>query len=297
MSRRVGQAMTWLVLLTSGTYLLVYLYRWQWNRALVAGMFFVSAEVAVAAGSILRRLVRMEARLDQLAAPPPATGTPSPLEHLRATAPEPRAPFAWLEPGRTNVFVPVLLGAGALISVLAAAVERVAGATARPALERGLARRLQPLTLPAGGLLGPLPGAVPMTPAFRAPLVFGRLAAALVAVMGVAVVVDVVADATQNGGDVRRNELVSDVTIEISHREAGGVAVETAESLWAACRPQLVRGSTLEGITDLGGGRLTLVVHPAIGEFARRRFSGCIQDVTLDRVQATIVGLGTRQAG
>ena len=53
-ARTLGRLVSLLVLVSSGTYLLVYLYRWEWNRALVAGIFFVAAEVAIAAGAILR---------------------------------------------------------------------------------------------------------------------------------------------------------------------------------------------------------------------------------------------------
>ena len=63
-ARRVGQVLTLVVLATSATYMLVYLYRWEWNRALVAGLFFVAAEVAVVGTSLLRRLRTVEAKLD-----------------------------------------------------------------------------------------------------------------------------------------------------------------------------------------------------------------------------------------
>jgi hypothetical protein len=51
------------------------------------------------------------------------------------------------------VFIPVLLGAGALLSGLAWVVERLARATAGRAAEHGLAGRLAALDLPADGLL------------------------------------------------------------------------------------------------------------------------------------------------
>jgi hypothetical protein len=52
-----------------------------------------------------------------------------------------------------NVFVPVLMGAGVLMSGLAWIVERVARATVRPVAERGLAAQLDGLALPATGFL------------------------------------------------------------------------------------------------------------------------------------------------
>ena len=52
-----------------------------------------------------------------------------------------------------NVFVPVLMGAGVLMSGIAWLVERVARATVRPAAERGLAAQLDGLALPANGFV------------------------------------------------------------------------------------------------------------------------------------------------
>jgi hypothetical protein len=49
--------------------------------------------------------------------------------------------------------VPVLIGMGVVASGLAWLVERLARATAGPALERGLAARLTALSWPAGGLV------------------------------------------------------------------------------------------------------------------------------------------------
>ena len=36
------------VLTLAGAYLLIYLSRWEWNRAIILGLFFVAAEVALA---------------------------------------------------------------------------------------------------------------------------------------------------------------------------------------------------------------------------------------------------------
>ena len=135
------------VLLATGLYFFVYLWRWEWNRALIAGVLFVAAEVAMAGAMVLSRLRRMEDRM-----PPP---DPAVLARIRETAPPARDHFEWLSPksGRLGVFVPVLIGMGVVASGLAWLVERVARATAGPALERGLAARLTPLAWPAGGLV------------------------------------------------------------------------------------------------------------------------------------------------
>ena len=135
------------VLISTGLYFFVYLWRWEWNRALIAGVLFIATEVAVATAAVLRRLHRLDGRL--------ATPDPAVLARIRETAPPPRDHFEWLSPksGRMGVFVPVLIGMGVVASGLAWLVERLARATAGPVMERGLAARLSPLAWPDGGLV------------------------------------------------------------------------------------------------------------------------------------------------
>jgi hypothetical protein len=54
-----------------------------------------------------------------------------------------------LKPESTNVFVPVLLGAGVIVSAIAWVVERLARATAGRNMERGLALQLDAIAPPA----------------------------------------------------------------------------------------------------------------------------------------------------
>lgn len=157
--RRVGALTAIATLGSSGVYVFVYLYRWEWNRALVSGVIFVATEVGVVTWLLMQRLHRIEHRLDLA----DQAAEDRRAEILRATAPPPRVGFAWLtKPDQLNVFVPVLLGAGALMSALAWVVERLARSTAGRVAEHGLAARLGALELPRGGLLdvGPDPYAI-----------------------------------------------------------------------------------------------------------------------------------------
>jgi len=132
------------VLVASGLYFFVYLWRWEWNRAVIAGLLFVAAEVGLATGLVLGRLRRLG-----------AAAAPEVVARIRETAPPPRDHFEWLKPkGEMGVFVPVLIGVGAVASALAWAVERVARITAGPVLEQGLPGRMAPLSWPAAGLAG-----------------------------------------------------------------------------------------------------------------------------------------------
>ena len=153
--RRLGLLALVATLGASGWYVFVYLYRWEWNRAVISGVIFVAAEIALIGTLVIERLGRLERRVDESERRSAARPDPALLARVREAAPAASEPFAWLakRPTDTSVFVPVLLGAGVVFSALAWVVERVARVTARPSAERSLARRLDSLALPAGGLV------------------------------------------------------------------------------------------------------------------------------------------------
>jgi hypothetical protein len=148
--RRIAWAVGLVTLAYSGAYVFVYLYRWEWNRALTAGLFFLAAEIGLAVAFLSERIRKLERRLDR----EPDAGDPA-YTQVRARLTESSSPgrdhFAWLRSSaqRTNVFIPVIMGAGVILSALAWLVEKVAKTTASRAREDKLARRLLPITLPA----------------------------------------------------------------------------------------------------------------------------------------------------
>jgi hypothetical protein len=168
-ARRLGLLATLVTMGGAGWYVFVYLYRWEWNRALISGVIFLAAEIGLIGTLALGRLARIERRLDEgdvPAARPAAPVSsralrrvdpdPAVLARLRESAPPPREPFAWLtkRPQEVSVFVPVLLGAGAVLSGLAWVVERLGRRLTGPAQENSLARRLHAIALPPGGFVG-----------------------------------------------------------------------------------------------------------------------------------------------
>ena len=150
-ARRIGLAALLVVMAAAGWYVFVYLYRWEWNRALVSGLIFLAAEVGLLAALVLDRLAKLSRRVEDI---DHTRVDERALRRLREHAPEPAKPFAWLDRSQMNVFVPVLLGAGVVLSGLAWIVDRVARLTAVPSMERGLVRKLHTLQPPTGGLLG-----------------------------------------------------------------------------------------------------------------------------------------------
>ena len=144
---RIARVLGAAMLVATGLYFFVYLWRWEWNRALIAGVLFVATEVAMATATILDRLHSLGNRL--------GAADPAVLARIKETAPPPHDHFEWLSPrsDQLGVFVPVLIGMGVVASGLAWLVERLARATAGPVRERGLAARLGPLAWPADGLV------------------------------------------------------------------------------------------------------------------------------------------------
>ena len=296
--RKVRYAVLLGALAATGIYLFVYLVRWEWHRALVAGVLFVAAELALAAAAILDRLRSIQEAV-QADAAPVAAAERSPdgatLARVREAAPEPRTNFDWLSrPGsEMPVFVPILLGAGVVLSGLAWVVERIARATATPGLERGLTLRLAPIGLPAGTLAGaPAPVLVRRRP--TAVLVAAGVVAAGLTYLGV----DAMADATQTRPDPRVAG-TSSVVVAVDPGSARSPLV-AAGALWGACTTQLGGGFELIGMTAVSGGDVRLLVRPQIGEYAERRLRGCINDATTDRIRAmvrSVTALGAAEAG
>lgn len=137
------------VVLGCGGYVFVYLYRWEWHRALMMGIFLIAAEVPIATALVLRRL----GRDDGAGAKAPPLD-PRALQRIQEAAPQ-REHFAWLDPaaGRTSVFITMFVGGGILISGLAWALDRLASRTAGRHLEHDLTRQLSGIAFPRDGLL------------------------------------------------------------------------------------------------------------------------------------------------
>lgn len=286
--RRLRYAIVGGAMVASGLYLFVYLYRWEWHRAVVSGVMFLIAEVALMGSVILDRLRSMERSLRSSAAATSSEGAAVPkddiLARLEESAPEPRVSFEWLSrPDQTSVFVPVLLGAGVVLSGVAWVVERVARVTAGPTLERGLSLQLAPFSLPAGAIWS----APEVAPTRRRSLAPHLAAAALALLLG-SVGVDQLSDLTQDRPDPVLPDQESSVVISATARGPARTPFEATHALWGACTTQLGAGFEALSMTDVGGGSVEVVVRPQIGRYAERRLRGCIADGSADRLGAHV---------
>ena len=283
----------------------IYLVRWEWNRAIIAGLFFVAAEVIVASALVLDRVRRSERRilsaLDSLAG---GAGTDqgiaaTPLDHsdvlaaLQDTAPPPKDRFGWIrdQSGSMNVFLPILLGAGVVASALAWVVEQVARATISPALERRLAMELDVLAVPAGGLLG-----APVAVAARREHRWGRRIAVSAAVLAMGLLtagaLDFVADRTQTRPDNPTPGAQTAIDLELRGAVAAHDPDRVIGHLWSVCTgPDVFRLRQLPApaVHHGSGGLVRVVVDADVGEHGLERLRGCLNDATIDKVQARVV--------
>jgi hypothetical protein len=290
MARRVGLFVLSIVVAASATYLFVYLYRWEWNRAAIAGIFLIAAEIALAATLILGKLAAIERHV-AAHHDAPAFGTAEVLEDLGETAPPARPAFKWLARSGDdlNVFVPVLMGAGIVLSGIAWIVERFARATARPALETGLAARLAPLALPEGGFLAPVGAAVPAPHQRDWGRIFRVSFATLVVAAVLALAIDELGDLTQNRPELDVPGRAGQITLQISEHGWAHSTEEAARALWKACLVTLPNDYRASGFLTSASSRVTMLIVPKPGKSARRRLFGCLNDSTLDNLSASVV--------
>ena len=291
MARVLSHLLALVVLVVSGAYLLIYLYRWEWNRALVAGVFFVATEIVLAASTILARLRELERRLDD----DRSRGLPA----AAVTRGGDTSRFPWLESSdRLGVFIPVLLGVGVILSALAYLVERLASWTAPPTGSQDTARVRARLGSVGGALTGATPGSLrPDAWDLRDPgasmVRVGSLASAavvlLVTALLVTAAVNVLADATMNRPDPELDGRVSRIDLDVDQKGKREPAAAVAEALWVSCRGTLPGEEGTATITPLGPDRARITLDVALGTNGERRFTGCLQDGTLDLVRAEVV--------
>jgi hypothetical protein len=279
MVRRVALAVAVLTGLASGSYVFIYLYRWEWNRALIATAIFIAAEIALVGAAVLDRVNRLDRRMDELEG---NVAGKQVLARIQETAPKGSRRFAWLtESDGASVFVPVLMGAGVVISAFAWALEKIAQKTARPLLERDLAARLTPIALTEPGA----PTATTVTPTRQS---VGSVAAWLLLLLVAVVGSLALADATQNRPDAIRSDTASTLALEVFTKGAAIDPDDAAKRLWYACSGTISSRYSAESIASRGH-TVEIDVRPGLGPYGERRLRGCLEDATLDNLQAKVV--------
>ena len=278
-ARRLGLAIAIVTALGSGAYVFIYLYRWEWNRALIAGMIFIAAELALFGAALLDRMNRLGHRMDDLER---GVVERDMLARIQESAPAPRRHFAWLtDTDKASVFVPVLMGAGVVISALAWAVEKIARSTGRPVLEQRLATRLAPIALSEPG------AATVVVPAPQRPI--GRILGATIMVVVAVASVFALAGATQSRPDIIQQGTSSELTLQI-FGDSDVTPTSAAVRLWEACSGMVARNEA-HSFERSGASSVTIELEPALGPNGERRLRGCLEDATLDKIQAAVVSV------
>lgn len=301
----------------AAVYLVIYLYRWQWQRAILCGVLLLVVEMLLLGSALLGRITRVEERLrdadrrqedvlarlrqedvlarlrqeDVLARPGGRDVTPAKPGPASGAA-----RFRWLDDdpaGHTYVFVPVLMVTGVLLSGLAWLVQRVASATARPAAEQRLAGRLAVLAAPPPdtGLedLPPVAARHGRRKAGRA-LAAGTVGAALLAsaVVGLA-------ELTQTREGDRSDAAATSVLLRIDMRGQDATPERrslAARQVWERCRDSTSVPLRHAVLGPLGDDLYAGVVRPALTGHDRMRLRGCLEDTGLDKAHLTVMGIG-----
>jgi hypothetical protein len=147
-ARRIASILLVATMATSAWYFFAYLVWWEWNRAIIAGVLFVAAEVGFVTLLVFSRVDRVSRQIAD-------ANREARVRARLDAAPNASRHFAWLrQPQQLNVFVPVLLGAGLIASGIAWLVERIARLTGRSNTSASLSADLADLAPQPGGFLG-----------------------------------------------------------------------------------------------------------------------------------------------
>jgi hypothetical protein len=281
-----GRVILVCTMLLAGGYTFYYLYYWQWVRAQIAGTLFVATLVIGATWLILGRMKRLERdiadRLDAVRsaawANPPAdladaatirVGPPSPKPNFPWLAPEfspPRhqalVPLALLgtsafltAPPRVAVFIPVLLGAGLIVSLVAGLAERTAAAAyANLSPARAVRQTLVGLLVAVVALIAVVAGI--WWAAHYRPVALGE----------------------------GRTEL----TVQVSSRESTPPAADTVEIVGRYCSRDAIAGVEVLKVEADTPDSAVLTVSPLLDEEMLRRYGGCLQDAILESHRLTV---------
>jgi len=301
---RLGLVVSIVTTLLAGLYFVVYIYRWEMHRALIAGVVFLAGEIALATSLVLRRidvLRPVERAPEPSPAPEPrgavdvrgetaSTGAPAsaPAPPPAPDGTKPAQPMPWLGADRFGVFVPILLGAGTIVSGIGWVVEHLARMTTDSSKPSGrFERSLAALAMPTAPLVGPVPVIHVRTKRPAAPRLgaLGRMAVVLL-VGSLAVVLLTLALLGRTRPDPPVPGTRSVVTMEVLTRN--GIDVDlAARSLWEACHIWIPRHDLVDMRTT-SPGHFVLTIDPSLSEQAERRLMGCLNDGTLEQVHAEL---------
>jgi hypothetical protein len=284
-------------ILVAGWHTVYYLYNWQWVRAQIAGIAFVATLVIGATWFLLARVDRLQrdidrslAELEAAVAGQHSTTGAAPNLILRA-----QPDFAWLDPAfgpphrqsllipatavaltagspRTSVFIPILLGAGVVLSIVAGLVERTAATVHSPS--------------ETGAEPGRTPDRAATGPAGR-PRWFDLIArGALVLVLVVGGTLSIYQTAHYRPESLGAG--TTELTVQVSAKGQPHPPGEAVEIMARYCARTAIADVSVERVEPVTANTALLVVSPLLDDEAQRRYGGCLQDASLNRHQLTV---------
>jgi hypothetical protein len=139
----------------------------------------------------------------------------------------------------------------------------------------------------AVGRRRPVRGQVP--PESRPPRTVWRVALVLFLLVVGAVTVGELGDLTQTRSDHVDPRSRSEIVLEVRTLRYHQPEEDAARNLWAACSGTTGRRLVADpGFVPVGDHEVRFSVAPGLGEYARRRLVGCLEDTTLDRVKGNV---------
>jgi hypothetical protein len=304
----VGKLILASTILLAGWHTVYYLYNWQWARAQIAGIAFIATLVIGAAWFLLTRMDRLQRDIDRRLAEMEAvvsgrhTAVGASSNRVVGSPPD----FSWLDPAfspphrqslllpaaavglaggspRISVFIPILLGAGLVLSIVAGLVERAAAALHPPA-ETGVEAGGHPNRAEAESTRS--------GDRTAAGLASRRGWSGLVA-RGVIVVALVIAGTAGIYQTVhyRPDSLgvgTTELTVQVLAKAQFRPPAETVETMARYCARTAITGVSFERVEPVSATTALLVVSPLLDEEAQRRYGGCLEDVSLSWHKLTV---------
>jgi hypothetical protein len=294
----LGRLLTIVVLVASGAFLLIYLVRWEWNRAIVAGIFFLGSEAVLLTSLVLSRVQALTGEVERSQE---RAAIAALAARLRANRPQSAGPFAWLspDPRRTHVLLPILIGAGVILSAISYVVEQLSRVTAAPVAEHELARGLARMALPQTSLT-PLgrPTAAAWSPdrasnprpgsSWGVWVALAGIAAAVTAFILVLVPLLITVPAPADA------ERTMHVDLLVIRRDLDRTDADVARALWAVCRVRVHEHVKLVSLAPVAGaepGTFRMTLSPAPGTSDAREFLGCLQDAVIERARTDVTAV------
>ncbi len=116
-----------------------------------------------------------------------------------------------------------------------------------------------------------------------------RIVAFVALALALGATIVVMREATQNRADAVVEGSVTTIDFDVVTHSYQRGEQAAAIALWSVCAATV--GGTTSPMPEAVGDHWQVEVTPAIGEHGENRLVGCIEDITIDRVQGDVLSL------